>query len=54
MKCTPELMKLIANSIESIDYGSIEIGLAEKGEFIEVIVKEKIRISKLQVKIPVE
>jgi len=54
MKCTPELMKLIENAISSIEYGSVEVGLAEKGEFIEVIVKEKIRISKLQVKIPVE
>lgn len=46
MECTHELLMAIKDAVERVEYGSIEITLAEKGSYVEIIVKEKKRFDK--------
>ena len=46
MKTTPELMSCIRAAIESVEYGSVEVIISEKGEFVELLIQEKIHIPK--------
>jgi len=46
MRCTPEMLVALQKAIESVEYGSVEITLSEKGNYVEIIVKDKRRISK--------
>lgn len=52
MTVTRELLEVIKTALESVQYGSVEVLLAEKGEFIEIHVKDKIRVEKDRVHIP--
>jgi len=46
MICPPELLKAIKEAIEQIDYGSVEITLNSKGNWFEIITKERHRLGK--------
>ena len=46
MKVTEPLVQDIIRAIESVEYGSVEISLNEKGSFIEIIVKDRKRVEK--------
>ena len=46
MKVNEELVKKIKAAIESIEYGSVEITLNEKGPFIEITTHERERLEK--------
>ena len=46
MRCTPELLEIIKDAIESISYGSVEITLHESGAFVEIIKRDKVRYDK--------
>jgi|WetSurMetagenome_2_1015567.scaffolds.fasta_scaffold02830_6 hypothetical protein len=46
MKADIELMNKIREAIESIDYGSVKITLAEKGSYIEITTEKKARVYK--------
>ena len=46
MICPPELLQAIKEAIEHIDYGSVEITLNSKGNWFEIITKEKRRLDK--------
>jgi hypothetical protein len=46
MRCSPELLNEIRQAIESIAYGSVEVSLSEKGSYVEIIIKNKVRIDK--------
>jgi hypothetical protein len=41
-----DLMQKIKEAIESIDYGSVKVTLAEKGSYIEIITEKKSRVYK--------
>lgn len=46
MRCTEELLSRIKEAIESVSFGSVEITLAESGEFVEIRITKKVRIFK--------
>ena len=46
MICPPELLQAIKEAIEHIDYGSVEITLNSKGNWFEIITKEKRRLGR--------
>ena len=46
MKVTEPLIQDIVKAIESVEYGSVEITLNEKGSFIEIVVKDRKRVEK--------
>jgi len=41
-----ELMRKIKEAIESIDYGSVRITLAEKGSYVEIVTEKRSRVYK--------
>jgi hypothetical protein len=49
MECSKELLREIQTAVEGVEYGSVEITLAEKGPFVEIIVKNKKRIQKEEI-----
>lgn len=46
MKCSPELLEIIQQAIESTPYGSVHISLSEKGTFVEITTERKERLEK--------
>jgi hypothetical protein len=40
------MLTALKRAIESVEYGSVEITLAEKGNYVEIIVKDKRRVNK--------
>lgn len=46
MQVTDEVIKMIRNALESMDYGELKLTIAEKGAFVEMQITEKFHISK--------
>lgn len=46
MKVTAQLMRIVKEQIESIDFGVVKITVNSSGPFTEVATEAKIRISK--------
>jgi hypothetical protein len=47
MRCTPELLKKIQDAIESIEFGTVRVTVNEKGNYTEICIEKKDRISKV-------
>lgn len=46
MTVTPQLLRIIKEEIESIDYGTVKITVNKSGSYIEIATEKKIRVVK--------
>ncbi len=46
MQCTPQLLRVLKEEIEAIDYGTVKITLNKEGSYFEISSERKKRIIK--------
>jgi hypothetical protein len=52
MKCSPELLEVVKECIEGIQYGSVTVVINEKGRYTEITTERKYRVFKQEDEAP--